>query len=118
MPHSVFFKGGAAIHATTSLGRLGTAASHGCVRLAPANAETFYKLVSKHGLAMTRVVVTGKAPVYEDRIARSQQPRVAMGNSGYQPVRVASNRGMVFPGDGYARTSYTIPANRTPYWAR
>jgi lipoprotein-anchoring transpeptidase ErfK/SrfK len=30
MPHSVFFKDGAAIHATTSVGRLGTAASHGC----------------------------------------------------------------------------------------
>ncbi len=59
MPHAVFFKSGAAIHATQSIGALGRAASHGCVRLAPANAETFYKLVQKHGLVHTRIAVFG-----------------------------------------------------------
>ena len=59
MPHAVFFRGGAAIHATQAIGVLGRAASHGCVRLAPANAETFYKLVQRHGLVHTRITVYG-----------------------------------------------------------
>ena len=42
MPHSVFFHGGYAIHATTAVKRLGSPASHGCVRLAPENAADFY----------------------------------------------------------------------------
>ncbi|TIX76962.1 MAG: L,D-transpeptidase, partial [Mesorhizobium sp.] len=35
MPHSVFFKGGYAVHATNFVKRLGQPASHGCVRLHP-----------------------------------------------------------------------------------
>jgi lipoprotein-anchoring transpeptidase ErfK/SrfK len=43
MPHSIFFtKQGHAIHGTDSVGRLGTPASHGCVRLSRANASTLY----------------------------------------------------------------------------
>ena len=42
MPHSIFFSGGYAIHATPHVGALGRPASHGCVRLAPGNAETLY----------------------------------------------------------------------------
>jgi hypothetical protein len=38
---------------------LGNPASHGCVRLAPRNAATLYKLVGKHGKAATRIVVHG-----------------------------------------------------------
>ena len=38
MPHSIFFKGGYAIHGTEYIKRLGTPASHGCVRLHPDNA--------------------------------------------------------------------------------
>jgi lipoprotein-anchoring transpeptidase ErfK/SrfK len=59
MPHAVFFKSGAAIHATQSVGALGRPASHGCVRLAPTNAETFYNLVQRHGLSHTRIHVYG-----------------------------------------------------------
>ena len=39
---------------------LGTPASHGCIRLAPANAKTFYNLVQRHGLKFTRVSVYGR----------------------------------------------------------
>ncbi len=35
MPHSVFFNGGIATHATQATGMLGRPASHGCVRLSP-----------------------------------------------------------------------------------
>jgi lipoprotein-anchoring transpeptidase ErfK/SrfK len=44
MPHSIFFSGGYAIHATPHIGNLGRAASHGCVRLHPSNASTLYNM--------------------------------------------------------------------------
>jgi len=60
MPHSIFFTGeGHAIHGSYHTKRLGTAVSHGCVRLAPENAATLYALVQKTGMRNTRVVVKG-----------------------------------------------------------
>ena len=58
MPHSVFFHGGYAIHATYSVKQLGRPASHGCVRLAPGNAATLYALVQRHGASRTRITLT------------------------------------------------------------
>jgi lipoprotein-anchoring transpeptidase ErfK/SrfK len=58
MPNSVFFYGGYAIHGTYHVANLGRPASHGCVRLAPANAAAFYNLVQKYGASRTRVIVT------------------------------------------------------------
>lgn len=58
MPHSVFFHGGYAVHATSHIRRLGRPASHGCVRLQTANAATFYSLVREVGMGNTRIVVT------------------------------------------------------------
>jgi lipoprotein-anchoring transpeptidase ErfK/SrfK len=49
MPYSVFFDGGVAIHGTYSIKHLGHRASHGCVRLAPANAQIFFNLVKEVG---------------------------------------------------------------------
>ena len=57
MPHAIFFAGGYAIHGTYSIGRLGTPASHGCVRLHPSNAATLYSLVSQ-SRGSTTIVVT------------------------------------------------------------
>jgi lipoprotein-anchoring transpeptidase ErfK/SrfK len=45
MPHSIFFSGGYAIHATPHTGNLGRPASHGCIRLSPGNAATLYGIV-------------------------------------------------------------------------
>jgi len=45
MPYSIFFTGGYAIHGTPHVGNLGRPASHGCVRLSPANARTLYGIV-------------------------------------------------------------------------
>jgi hypothetical protein len=60
MPHSIFFsKTGHAIHGYLNTGRIGTPASHGCVRLTPANAARLYTLVEQEGLPNTKVVVTG-----------------------------------------------------------
>ena len=44
MPYAVFFTGGYAVHATEYTKRLGTPASHGCVRLSLENAQTFFSL--------------------------------------------------------------------------
>ena len=58
MPHAVFFLGGFAIHGTNYVKRLGTPASHGCIRLHPTNAATLYGLVQRYGMGNTRIVVT------------------------------------------------------------
>jgi lipoprotein-anchoring transpeptidase ErfK/SrfK len=60
MPNSIFFTPeGHAIHGSFHTKRLGTRASHGCVRLAPANAATLYALVQKAGMKNTTVLVKG-----------------------------------------------------------
>jgi lipoprotein-anchoring transpeptidase ErfK/SrfK len=58
MPYAVFFSGGYAIHATDAVGRLGSPASHGCIRLAPENAAAFYSLVATYGKWNTQIVIT------------------------------------------------------------
>lgn len=60
MPHAVFINGGVAVHGTSHTKYLGSPASHGCIRLAPGNAATFYNLVQRHGLGRTRVSVHGR----------------------------------------------------------
>jgi lipoprotein-anchoring transpeptidase ErfK/SrfK len=58
MPHSIFFLGGYAIHATNYVKYLCRPASHGCIRLHPRNAAKLYALVQKHGMKSTRVIIT------------------------------------------------------------
>src|SRR5437868_1016225 len=71
MPHSIFFtKIGHAIHGTDSEGRLGTPASHGCVRLSKANATTLYQLVKEQCVLNTSVTLTGSS-----QIALARNPR-------------------------------------------
>jgi len=57
MPHSVFFRGGFAIHGTTSISRLGRKASHGCIRLHPKNAKIFYDIIQKQGKNRVSIIV-------------------------------------------------------------
>jgi lipoprotein-anchoring transpeptidase ErfK/SrfK len=60
MPHSIFFtEQGHAIHGSFYVKSLGRPASHGCVRLAPANAAKLFSLVKKAGMKNTTVVVKG-----------------------------------------------------------
>ena len=49
MPYSMFFKGGYAIHGTHDVKRLGTPASHGCVRLDTTNAKILFDLMMTEG---------------------------------------------------------------------
>lgn len=58
MPHSIFFRGGYAIHGTYSVRSLGRQVSHGCVRLHPDNARTLYDLVLAYGSGDTSIVIS------------------------------------------------------------
>src|SRR5438477_171717 len=79
MPHSIFFtKIGHAIHGTDSESRLGTPASHGCVRLSKANAATLYALVQEQGVLNTTVTLTGSSQI---ALARHPRRRRATTNS-------------------------------------
>ena len=49
MPYSIFYDGNFAIHGTDQIGRLGTPASSGCVRLHPENAAVLFAMVEQAG---------------------------------------------------------------------
>ena len=63
MPHSIFFHGGYAIHGSYDIHRLGGPASHGCIRLHPANAAALFDLVKNEGKDATTIIVSGSNPV-------------------------------------------------------
>jgi len=73
MPHSIFFtKIGHAIHGTDSVNRLGSPASHGCVRLSRENAAKLFALVREQGVLNTTVTLSGSSQV---ALARNPRPR-------------------------------------------
>src|SRR5207302_11119116 len=64
IPHSISFtKIGHASHGTDFESRLGTPASHGCVRLSRAHASTLYELVQREGVLNTTVTLTGSSQI-------------------------------------------------------
>ena len=72
MPNSIFFTPkGHAIHGSFDTRHLGSAASHGCVRLAPKNAAALFALVKAEGMGNTKVVLSGQAP---PMVARRSAP--------------------------------------------
>jgi hypothetical protein len=92
MPHSIFFHGGYAIHGSYEINRLGGPASHGCIRLHPANAAALFTLVKSEGTAATTIVVSGSNPV----LARSRTPSPQRYSVGERP----SFEDRYTPGDG------------------
>jgi hypothetical protein len=76
MPHTMFFDmHGHAIHGFSDVAHLGLAVSHGCVRLAPANATVLFNLVKAEGMANTSVTVTGRTPGGDNGpVARARLP--------------------------------------------
>jgi L,D-transpeptidase-like protein len=76
MPHTIFFDmRGHAIHGFFDVKHLGRPVSHGCVRLAPANAATLFALVQAQGMSQTTVVVSGQTPARGgEEIARRRAP--------------------------------------------
>jgi len=103
MPHSIFFtKVGHAIHGTDAVGRLGTPASHGCVRLSRENAATLYALVEQQGVLNTTVTLTGSA---EAALARGtgRRAQMARGDGAGDPLQLTPGNDGTQYGSGYDR---------------
>ncbi|WP_293808508.1 L,D-transpeptidase [uncultured Bosea sp.] len=95
MPYSVFFRGGYAIHGTGAVGALGRPASHGCIRLHPANAAKLFALVKKHGASQTRIALNGAAPDNLSRFAKastSSKAKLAKAGSSKHKIARAKHR--------------------------
>ncbi|WGD54486.1 L,D-transpeptidase [Bradyrhizobium sp. CB1650] len=130
MPHSIFFtKIGHAIHGTDSVSRLGTPASHGCVRLSRQNASTLYALVQEQGVLNTTVTLTGSATVALARnprgrnaVARASQPAGDQYITAGEPVDLTpqapprrympQDDNYIYPADG-SDTGARYPAPRS-----
>jgi hypothetical protein len=86
MPHSIFFYGQYAIHGTEAVGALGRPASHGCIRLAPANAATLFALVVREGAQIRIGGEAGGQATLAAGSARGHRWR-ALGYVPHRPVR-------------------------------
>ena len=82
MPHSIFFLPMYAIHGTNAVGALGSPASHGCIRLSPANAATLFAMVQAQG-AQIRIEGSGQ------QFAHAHHHREAGSALAYAPVHHA-----------------------------
>ena len=115
MPHSIFFtKIGHAIHGTDSVSRLGSPASHGCVRLSRAHAATLYDLVQREGVLKTTVTLTGSSQI---ALARNPRNRVNTAVAGrdpaeqYVPQYNAAGNPVVLTPQRQADPNYIYPAD-------
>jgi lipoprotein-anchoring transpeptidase ErfK/SrfK len=127
MPHAIFFtKQGHAIHGTLDEKRLGNAASHGCVRLSRANANTLFTLVKATGLENTQVVLSGTTKGGEGPKVASPSPGrdgeiyppwFERGDGYYQQQQPRKRRGLFgrrwFQDDG--PQGYYVPRNGYNY---
>ena len=105
MPNSIFFtKKGHAIHGTDSVSRLGSPASHGCVRLSRDHAAALYEMVKADGVLNTTVTLTGSS-----QVALARNPRRG------KPTAVA-RRDMVDPSPSYDAAGN--PVELAPQMAR
>jgi hypothetical protein len=129
MPHSIFFtKIGHAIHGTDFENRLGSPASHGCVRLSKANASTLYALVQAEGVLNTTVTLTGSSQV---ALARNPRPRsnavarrdpnpqvgAPQYNAAGDPVVITPQQGQIAP-QAQVSDGYIYPADGSSNDAR
>jgi lipoprotein-anchoring transpeptidase ErfK/SrfK len=144
MPHSIFFtKIGHAIHGTDSESRLGTPASHGCVRLSRANATTLYELVQREGVLNATVTLTGSSQIALARNPRTRtntavarrdpdQQYAPQYNAAGDPIVLAPQQGArqtapqvqadddyIYPADGSSDVArYPAPRSRRLYDAQ
>ena len=124
MPHAVFFHKGVAIHGSYATRMLGRPASHGCVRLAPKNAATLFRLVGKHGKDRTQIVVHGTPDHSSARVAARERPdrgprQLRRGSPyAYAPPRYPRGYSAYGPPPGYyyapRRRAYAPPPRYAP----
>jgi hypothetical protein len=114
MPFSIFFTPkGHAIHGSLDTKNIGRPASHGCVRLTPANAEKLFALVQEDGVLNTTVILTGQTPGRAPAVAKRRSPDeldegyVQQQQPAYAP-RYGSNQ------PAYAQPQY----GQQPYYAQ
>src|SRR6516164_263691 len=116
MPHAIFFDmDGHAIHGFFDVKHLGSAVSHGCVRLSPDHARTLFNLIKAQGMGETRVVVAGRTPGGDNGpVARSRLPtnETVSSEQGYgqQPSAYYGQQ-------GYGQPNYGQPAYGQPSYA-
>jgi len=139
MPHSIFFtKIGHAIHGTDSVNRLGSPASHGCVRLSRENASKLFALVKEQGVLNTTVTLTGSSQVALARnprgrantaVARRDTQQQQQYDNAGDPVVIAPQAGVapqaraddgyIYPADGSSNEArYPAPRDRRLYGAQ
>lgn len=111
MPNSIFFtKMGHAIHGTDSVNRLGSPASHGCVRLSRENAKTLYAMVKEDGVLNTTVTLTGSSQVALARNPRPAKP-TAVARRDIAPAAPAYDAAGN-PMDIAPQAAQVVPSNR------
>jgi len=105
MPHAIFFDlEGHAIHGFFDVKHLGSAVSHGCVRLSPDHAQTLFKLVKAQGMSETKVVVAGRTPGGDNGpVARSRLPINETVSS--EPTDISPGYGRA-PSSSYGQSTY------------
>ena len=109
MPHSIFFTTtGVAIHGSYETKKLGMPASHGCVRLSPANAATLFALVAQNGVTNTKVVLTGSEQVALTRRG-VREPRLQRPLNLNAGDKADYAQHYVNPSAGYPQTDNTQP---------
>jgi len=130
MPFSIFFtQKGHAIHGSLDTKNIGRPASHGCVRLTPANAEKLFALVQEDGVLNTTVILTGVAPSRAPLVAKRQLPRsdeLDQGTMQQQQPAYGPRYGSNQPAYGnpyyaqpqYAQPHYVQPQYGQPYYAQ
>ena len=75
MPHSIFFRGGYAIHGTGAVSQLGRPASHGCIRLAPGNAAKLFQMVKAEGAS---IHISGAPPAGRTMVAKANKAKATV----------------------------------------
>jgi hypothetical protein len=120
MPHSIFFtKLGHAIHGSFDTRHLGSPASHGCVRLDPANASKLYALVQQDGVLNTTVVLTGSASAALRTAPAASRARDDVPDADAQPPETQPSYGSSYTGSNDERfapqTGLFAPVYRGPY---
>src|SRR5882724_6087555 len=138
MPHSIFFtKIGHAIHGTDSVNRLGSPASHGCVRLSRENASKLWDLVKQEGVLNTTVTLTGSSQValarnprrgntavarrapqqqYEQQYDTAGDPVVITPQQQRIAPQARADDGYIYPSDGSSNEArYPAPPSRRVY---
>jgi lipoprotein-anchoring transpeptidase ErfK/SrfK len=98
MPYSMFFTGqGHAIHGSYHIARLGTKASHGCVRLAPENAAILFGLVQKAGYKNSTVSIKGGFFDSSPSLTTSNRPRKPFKWFWEKPKQQAADDALIKP---------------------